>query len=74
MSKMYSVSVETPGIKSKLVLGLGLIEVKNLFTITLNLRGPVTTLFQPKMVGWVFSEENSTWFSNITPVFTKTIN
>lgn len=55
MSKMYSVSVETPGIKSKLVLGLGLIGVKNLFTITLNLRGPVTTLFQPKMVGWVFS-------------------
>ena len=51
---MYSVSVETPGIKSKLVLGLGLIG-KNLFTITLNLRGPVTTLFQPKMVGWVFS-------------------
>lgn len=46
---MYSVSVETPGIKSKLVLGL--IGVKNLFTITLNLRGPVTTLFQPKMVG-----------------------
>lgn len=25
---MYSVSVETPGIKSKLVLGLGLIGVK----------------------------------------------
>ena len=55
MSKMHSVSVETPGIESMLVLGLGLIGVRNLFTITLNLRGPVTTLFQPKMVGWVFS-------------------
>ena len=53
---MYSVSVETPRIKSKLVLGLGLIGVKNLcYIITLNLRGPVTTFFQPKMVGWVFS-------------------
>ena len=51
MSKMHSVSVETPGIESMLVLGLGLIGVRNLFTITLNLRGPVTTLFQPKMVG-----------------------
>lgn len=42
---MYFVSVEIFGIKLKLVLGLGLIGVKNLFIIILNLRGLVIILF-----------------------------